>query len=134
MQPIKSILLPPIKFILALVLGCTFAALVSFTLLSPEGLTLLMVIGGAGTFLIFGLGPAVIFGLPALWLLQRLHVTPLTAALSMTIGGAAIGTLVTFAMFNRFVPLGPIGGGSIGVMQGFLLYRPKPARVVPQAR
>ena len=133
MQRIKLVLVPLIKFILALAIGCILAALASSILLSPEGLTVLMVIGGAGTFVIFGLGPAVTFGLPALWLLQRLHVTRLTAGVSMTIGGAAIGALVTFAMFDSFVPLGPIGGASIGLMQGLLLYRPKPARVVPLA-
>jgi hypothetical protein len=120
-----------LKFILALAFGSALAALGSFVVWGSESFPILMVVGVAGTFAVFGFVPAVIFGLPALWLLQRLKLTPFAAALSMTVGGAAVGALVTFGIFKRFEPIGLIAGASISLMQGILLYRRKPLRVVP---
>jgi hypothetical protein len=116
------------RLILALLLGSTLAALISVAVSGPESVTVLIAIGVAGTYVIFGLVPAVAFGLPALWVLKRRNVTRLVAVLAMTVGGAAVGALVTFGIFNRFEPLGAIGGASIGLLQGFLMY-PKPVRV-----
>jgi hypothetical protein len=129
MHEIKLIL----GFLIALMLGSILAALVSFALSSPESFSIWPVVGVAATYVIFGLGPAVAFGLPALWLLRRLHVTRLAAALAMTAGGGAVGTLVTFGMFHRFEPLGAIAGASIGLLQGVLLYRPSSVRVVSRS-
>jgi len=129
MYEIKLIL----GFLIALMLGSILAALFSFALSSPESFSIWFLVGVAATYVIFGLGPAVAFGLPALWLLRRLRVTRLAAALAMTVGGGAVGTLVTFGMFHRFEPLGAIAGASIGLLQAVLLYRPSSVRIVPRA-
>ena len=115
-----------VKYFLAHVLGSVLAATIicgvdAMTKASLENLSPFAVLSIGGVFAVFGFFPAVILGAPAVKFLLSSNYKPLSRLAFLTVGGALVGTFVTWSLL-RDAGMGGIVGASIGLMQGLAFY------------
>ncbi len=120
---IKCYFMAGLKFLLALLLGSVVAAILAVAGTSPENATIWIVVGVATIFAMFGLIPSACLGTPALRMCQHLNFSHIAAASLLAMAGAALGASMMAFTFTSFESWGAIAGGSIGLMQGLLLYK-----------